>query len=1229
MGVKSLWQLLDPVGRPVLLETMEGKSMAIDSSIWIYQFQATMRDKEGHGLVNAHVVGFLRRICKLLFYGIKPVFVFDGGAPAMKMATIAERKKKKSGAAASHAKVAERLLAAHMRREALEHAVGKTPDGKGKGKAPPARIDENTVYLEDLTAPAAQPTPPSSSKKSRWRDHDPYKLPDVNMDEVVARATATAVPDPRLATEDELRAFIEEMRPEDFDVTSPAFRELPTEVQYEIIGDLRLKSRQTSYKRLQSMLRNAKTALDFSKEQIKNLKQRNSLTQQLLVTTDSIGKAHITIPIRIASERNKQYVLVKNEGAEGGWVLGIRDEGTAAKPIEIDPTPVHVQSDDDEDDDEDMEEVPIATTVQEPYDPDLREYRREQAISALAARYTPNKLTPLTTRVTRKRNSRPLFEPEDDELPQLPDAVEDPELASAIQESIELEEEASLRRAMEESRRSAPAASSIPKNGESSGSASDARVSPERRRSQQFHTVSDESDDEDLYASPTRLETALSIAGAGPRRPPVSKSNSGTPFPRSTVFGMPSLLLPQDPAPSPSKKPIQVPSDSDEDMEEVAVASVPSPQPERPPNAIQAELPRALVRTTPPPARTPPQELSPPIAPVMVDSESDEDMEDVEVAQAPPPRFPPRMSTDASLAKKTARFAIDTEAPVDHLVQPTRRQSPPPPGVTISDNVSVPPSSTVVASTSGSSGVSVPSSSTGMSRSIEAESSSDSEGEPGETRWSRSPSPTARPSTGEVRAEESWDAAQEIDPNAEEDEYTRFLSQVKGKDIDAVRREIDDEIRELNKQKKNAMRDSEDITQQMISQIMIMLRLFGIPYITAPMEAEAQCAALLSLGLVDGIITDDSDVFLFGGARVLKNMFNQSKTVECFLLSDLERELSLDRDKLVRLAYLLGSDYTEGLPGVGPVVAMELLSEFPGHDGLHKFKAWWTKVQSGRDKPEESATKFRKRFKKKFKELYLPADWPNPAVRDAYYHPTVDESTEPFKWGMPDLDALRNYFKTELGWDQSKVDDLLLPIIRKMNKRSQNASSNAQGNLAGFFDIPLGGNAAPRKRQAYTSKRLQQVVSDFRKQQAKLRNSSTPSAEGEGDESDFKPDTEIAPPAKKRKKTGEGKGKGKAKTKADAAGGADVGAPPVRGDGGRGSGRGRGRGGKRASKKRARSASDSEDDESVAEEQPAAADIPAPSREELGLRPRPKPRPVRKSAPGAEEAEGQVDQDLA
>jgi len=142
----------------------------------------------------------------------------------------------------------------------------------------------------------------------------------------------------------------------------------------------------------------------------------------------------------------------------------------------------------------------------------------------------------------------------------------------------------------------------------------------------------------------------------------------------------------------------------------------------------------------------------------------------------------------------------------------------------------------------------------------------------------------------------------------------------------------------------------------------MILRLFGIPYITAPMEAEAQCAELVHLGLVEGIITDDSDVFLFGGNRVFRNMFNQSKTVECFLSSDLVRELGLDRGTLIRLACLLGSDYTEGLAGVGPVVAMELVKEFPGEDGLERFAGWWSRVQSGRDKKEESTSKFRKSF---------------------------------------------------------------------------------------------------------------------------------------------------------------------------------------------------------------------------------------------------------------------------
>lgn len=43
---------------------------------------------------------------------------------------------------------------------------------------------------------------------------------------------------------------------------------------------------------------------------------------------------------------------------------------------------------------------------------------------------------------------------------------------------------------------------------------------------------------------------------------------------------------------------------------------------------------------------------------------------------------------------------------------------------------------------------------------------------------------------------------------------------------------------------------------------------------------------------------------------------------------DLSTKMGLTRKKLIELALLLGSDYTEGIKGIGPVLAMEILAEF-------------------------------------------------------------------------------------------------------------------------------------------------------------------------------------------------------------------------------------------------------------------------------------------------------------
>ena len=72
-----------------------------------------------------------------------------------------------------------------------------------------------------------------------------------------------------------------------------------------------------------------------------------------------------------------------------------------------------------------------------------------------------------------------------------------------------------------------------------------------------------------------------------------------------------------------------------------------------------------------------------------------------------------------------------------------------------------------------------------------------------------------------------------------------------------------------------------------------LLRLFGIPYLISPAEAEAQCAQLDFNKLTDGSITDDSDIFLFGANCVYKNIFNQQKYAELYRMEDITKKLCM------------------------------------------------------------------------------------------------------------------------------------------------------------------------------------------------------------------------------------------------------------------------------------------------------------------------------------------------
>ncbi len=101
MGVQNFWQLIESTGRPVNMNKgLEGKILAIgkkiksislrfiiiisiDISIWLHQAAKGMRDRQ-----NPHILLLLHRICKLLHFKIKPIFIFDGGVPELKRRTL-------------------------------------------------------------------------------------------------------------------------------------------------------------------------------------------------------------------------------------------------------------------------------------------------------------------------------------------------------------------------------------------------------------------------------------------------------------------------------------------------------------------------------------------------------------------------------------------------------------------------------------------------------------------------------------------------------------------------------------------------------------------------------------------------------------------------------------------------------------------------------------------------------------------------------------------------------------------------------------------------------------------------------------------------------------------------------------------------------------------------------------------------------------------------------------
>jgi len=168
-----------------------------------------------------------------------------------------------------------------------------------------------------------------------------------------------------------------------------------------------------------------------------------------------------------------------------------------------------------------------------------------------------------------------------------------------------------------------------------------------------------------------------------------------------------------------------------------------------------------------------------------------------------------------------------------------------------------------------------------------------------------------------------------------------------------------------------------------------LLELLDVPVIEAPAEGEAQAAHMARRGDVDYVGTEDYDALLLGAPLTLRGLTSKGDPE----LMDFEATLAdhdLTWEQLVDVAILMGTDFNEGVSGVGPKTAVKLVRE---HGDL------WGALDD-RGAYVEGADRIR--------ELFL-----DPDVTDDYAYETEFD---------PDLPAARAYVTEEWGVDQSEVE---------------------------------------------------------------------------------------------------------------------------------------------------------------------------------------------------------------
>ena len=197
------------------------------------------------------------------------------------------------------------------------------------------------------------------------------------------------------------------------------------------------------------------------------------------------------------------------------------------------------------------------------------------------------------------------------------------------------------------------------------------------------------------------------------------------------------------------------------------------------------------------------------------------------------------------------------------------------------------------------------------------------------------------------------------------------------------------------------------LSEEVIVESMRMLSLMGIPFLTAPEDGEAQASFMARKGEVWAIASQDFDTLLFGAPRTVRNLTMSSRRripgkggysqvkIELVDLDYNLRKLHLTREQMVDLAILIGTDFNEGINGVGPKKALKIILE----------KGCVENTQYAGTQGVENLDTVRKIFME-------------PALTEDYS----------LQWNRPDTDGIIEFLCNEHDFDRANVMQTVEPL---------------------------------------------------------------------------------------------------------------------------------------------------------------------------------------------------------